>query len=198
MALSGRNGRIYRRSDITAAATSAASRIYAMMNFVAFAQAAQNGNRVFHVRLIHNHGLKPPLKRVVFFYVFSDSSSVVAPMQCSSPLASKGLNRFPASCPSAAPAPTTVCSSSIKRIMLPFESDTSLSTAFSRSSNSPLNFARQSVSPCQAATQLPVFKIFRHIAVHDTIARPSAIAVLPTPGSPIRTGLFFVRRERIS
>ena len=27
-------------------------------------------------------------------------------------------------------------------------------------------------------------------------ARPSAIAVLPTPGSPIRTGLFLVRRER--
>ena len=27
------------------------------------------------------------------------------------------------------------------------------------------------------------------------IASPSAIAVLPTPGSPIRTGLFFVRRE---
>ena len=27
-------------------------------------------------------------------------------------------------------------------------------------------------------------------------ARPSTIAVLPTPGSPISTGLFFVRRER--
>ena len=28
-------------------------------------------------------------------------------------------------------------------------------------------------------------------------ARPSTIAVLPTPGSPISTGLFLVRRERI-
>src|ERR671927_469667 len=28
-------------------------------------------------------------------------------------------------------------------------------------------------------------------------ARPSTIAVLPTPGSPISTGLFFVRRDRI-
>ena len=27
-------------------------------------------------------------------------------------------------------------------------------------------------------------------------ARPSAIAVLPTPGSPMSTGLFFVRRQR--
>ncbi len=29
------------------------------------------------------------------------------------------------------------------------------------------------------------------------VARPSTIAVLPTPGSPSRIGLFFVRRERI-
>ena len=28
------------------------------------------------------------------------------------------------------------------------------------------------------------------------MARPSTMAVLPTPGSPIRTGLFLVRRER--
>src|SRR6267378_3602537 len=28
-------------------------------------------------------------------------------------------------------------------------------------------------------------------------ARPSTTAVLPTPGSPISTGLFFVRRDRI-
>jgi len=28
-------------------------------------------------------------------------------------------------------------------------------------------------------------------------ARPSAIAVLPTPGSPMSAGLFFVRRDRI-
>ena len=27
-------------------------------------------------------------------------------------------------------------------------------------------------------------------------ASPSTTAVLPTPGSPMRTGLFFVRRER--
>ncbi len=29
------------------------------------------------------------------------------------------------------------------------------------------------------------------------LASPSAMAVLPTPGSPMRQGLFFVRRERI-
>jgi hypothetical protein len=35
----------------------------------------------------------------------------------------------------------------------------------------------------------------RHVAATMRCARPSAIAVLPTPGSPISTGLFFVRRE---
>ncbi len=48
------------------------------------------------------------------------SSSVVAPMQCSSPRASIGLSRLPASiAPSAAPAPTTVCSSSMNRMISP-------------------------------------------------------------------------------
>jgi hypothetical protein len=28
-----------------------------------------------------------------------------------------------------------------------------------------------------------------------SVARPSTIAVLPTPGSPMSTGLFFVRRD---
>ena len=42
-----------------------------------------------------------------------------------------------------------------------------------------------------------VLETLGHVA-HVTMrrARPSTIAVLPTPGSPIRTGLFFVRRER--
>ena len=48
------------------------------------------------------------------------SSSVVAPMQCSSPRASIGLSRLPASmAPSALPAPTTVCSSSMNRMISP-------------------------------------------------------------------------------
>jgi hypothetical protein len=36
-----------------------------------------------------------------------------------------------------------------------------------------------------------------HVAAHHACASPSTIAVLPTPGSPIRTGLFLVRRERM-
>src|SRR6266536_5106949 len=45
------------------------------------------------------------------------SSRVVAPTTCSSPRASAGLSMFPASiAPSAAPAPTTVCNSSMNTI----------------------------------------------------------------------------------
>src|SRR4249919_1338814 len=71
------------------------------------------------------------------------SSSVVAPMQCSSPRASAGLSMLPASiAPSALPAPTIVCNSSMNRMTLPSCFDRSLSTALSRSSNSPRNFAQ--------------------------------------------------------
>ena len=66
-----------------------------------------------------------------FSMYFRYSSSVVAPMVCSSPRASIGLSMFDASMePSAAPAPTTVCSSSMKRTTLPSDSVTSLRTAF--------------------------------------------------------------------
>ena len=66
------------------------------------------------------------------------SSSVVAPTQWSSPRASAGLSRFEASiAPSALPAPTSVCISSMNRMIWPSADVISLSTAFRRSSNSP-------------------------------------------------------------
>ncbi len=125
------------------------------------------------------------------------SLSVVAPMHCSSPRDSAGLSMFEASmAPSAPPAPMIVCSSSMKRMTL-LEEVISLSTRLRRSSNSPrylvpaTSEARSSVS-----TLLP---INTSGAVPSTIfcARPSTIAVLPTPGSPISTGLFLVLRARI-
>ena len=66
------------------------------------------------------------------------SSSVVAPTHDRSPRDNAGLSMFEASIePSAAPAPTMVCSSSMKRMILPCDSSTSLRTCFSRDSNSP-------------------------------------------------------------
>src|SRR5207244_1767147 len=65
------------------------------------------------------------------------SFSVDAPTHCSSPRASAGLSMLDAStAPSAAPAPTSVCSSSMNRMMFLFCA-ISLMTALSRSSNWP-------------------------------------------------------------
>ena len=65
------------------------------------------------------------------------SSRVVAPIVCSSPRASIGLRMEAASmAPSAAPAPTSVCSSSMNSTMSP-RVLISLRTFFRRSSKSP-------------------------------------------------------------
>ncbi len=124
------------------------------------------------------------------------SSSVVAPIARSSPRASIGLSMFAAStAPSAAPAPTIVCSSSMKRMSSPAAFWISVSTAFSRSSNSPRYFEPASIAPMSSAqTRLP-FRPSGTSPATIRCASPSTIAVLPTPGSPISTGLFFVRRE---
>ena len=42
-----------------------------------------------------------------------------------------------------------------------------------------------------------VLEVVRHVAGDDLRASPSTIAVLPTPVSPMSTGLFLVRRLRI-
>ena len=76
-----------------------------------------------------------------FSMCLRNSLSVVAPMHCSSPRASAGLMMFEASiAPSAAPAPTSVCSSSMKRMISPAAPRISSITRFMRSSNSPRYF----------------------------------------------------------
>ena len=120
----------------------------------------------------------------------------MAPRQCKVPRASAGLSIFDASmAPSAAPAPTKVWSSSMNNIISPFDSSISLSTLFNLSSNSPLNFAPAISNPRSRLRS----RLFRNplgtSAFTILVASPSTIAVLPTPGSPIKTGLFFVRRQ---
>ena len=99
--------------------------------------------------------------------------------------------------PSALPAPTIVCSSSMKTIVLPSSAAMSFSTAFNRSSNSPRYFAPAS----SAAMSSDSTRLFLSDSGTSPLtmrwARPSTIAVLPTPGSPISTGLFLLRRCRI-
>ena len=82
-------------------------------------------------------GWKRRSKAASFSMVRRYSWVVVAPMSCNSPRDRAGLMRLAASmAPSALPAPTTVCSSSRKRMTLPALA-TSARMFFIRSSNSP-------------------------------------------------------------
>ncbi len=128
------------------------------------------------------------------------SSTVVAPITWSSPLASAGLRMLPASIEESppAPAPTMVCTSSTKRTTLPSAARTSSMTFFSRSSNSPRYFvpatmpARSRVTTRRSASGSGTSLLTMRWAM------PATMAVLPTPGSPISTGLFLVRRDSTS
>ena len=73
-----------------------------------------------------NTGWKRRASAASFSMCLRYSSSVVAPTQCSSPRASAGFSRFEASiAPSALPAPTRVCISSMKRMTSPAAAVTS-------------------------------------------------------------------------
>ena len=73
---------------------------------------------------------------------------------------------------------------------------TSPRTAFSRSSNSPRYFAPARSVPMSSAITRRSRRLSGTSPSTIRWASPSTIAVLPTPGSPISTGLFFLRRER--
>ena len=83
----------------------------------------------------------------------------------------------------------------MKRIVLPSSSATSLSTALRRSSNSPRYFAPAMSAP--TSSEMSLQPRIESGTSWSTIrcASPSTTAVLPTPGSPMSTGLFFRRRE---
>ena len=118
-------------------------------------------------------------------------------MICSSPRPSAGLRIFAASiAPSAEPAPTIVCSSSMKRMTLP-ERCTSCRTHLTRSSKSPRYFVPASMAVRSTLTMRLHFRSSGTLPSAMRCASPSATAVLPTPGSPMSTGLFLLRRERI-
>ena len=144
------------------------------------------------------------------------SFRVVAPMTLSFPLASIGFSRFAASIPPpeserpamirwiSSPSSVSGCSrvnmrySPIKRmICTPSSPDFSTSprTALTRSSYSPLYFAPAISAPMSRVSSL-LSKLAGTSRSTIRCARPSTIAVLPTPGSPMSTGLPLVRRER--
>ena len=133
-----------------------------------------------------------------FSIYFLYSLSVVAPIHNISPLASIGFNILPASiAPSSAPAPTIICISSINKIISPLLSFISFNTAFNLSSNSPLYLAPAISAPRSSSHIVLFFKLLGTSPLTILCASPSTIAVLPTPGSPIKTGLFLVFLDNI-
>ena len=143
-------------------------------------------------------GWKRRARAASFSIYWRYSSSVVAPTVCSSPRAKAGFSMLPASmAPSVLPAPTSVCSSSMNNRISPSADLTSSSTPFSRSSNSPRYFDPAIIAPRSSAySRLPA-RLSGTSPLTIRFASPSTIAVLPVPGSPIRTGLFLVRRLKI-
>ena len=93
--------------------------------------------------------------------------------------------------PSLAPAPTIVWISSIKRMIFP-ALFTSLMTAFSLSSNSPRYFAPAISALISSAITRLFARLVGTSFAAIFCAKPSTIAVLPTPGSPNKIGLFLL------
>ena len=115
-----------------------------------------------------------------------------------SPRARAGFRMLAASmAPSPLPAPTNVWISSMNRMISPSDFFTSLMTAFRRSSNSPLYLAPATSAPMSSEYTCLFFRFSGTSPRSIRWARPSTIAVLPVPGSPINIGLFLVRRLRI-
>ena len=116
----------------------------------------------------------------------------------SSPLARAGFRMLEASmAPLVRPAPTRVWISSMNRMISPSDSTTSLTTPLRRSSNSPWYFAPAIRAPMSSEKTLRSFRFSGTWPLTIFIAIPSDMAVLPTPGSPTRIGLFLVLRDRI-
>ena len=117
----------------------------------------------------------------------------------SSPRARAGLSRLAASpWPAAPPAPIIVWASSMNRMIGMGEALTSAMTCLSRFSNSPLTPAPAWSRPRSRVRRATFLRAGGTSPSAIRRARPSTTAVLPTPASPVRIGLFWRRRIRMS
>jgi len=123
-----------------------------VMDLITVLESAKNRDRIFDAWLIHHNRLKPPLQRRILFNVlpiFAERRRANTVQLAAGKHRLEKVARIIA--PSALPAPTTVCSSSMKRMIEPCESRTSFKTAFRRSSNSPRYFAPAMSAPISRA-----------------------------------------------
>ena len=113
-------------------------------------------------------GWKRRASAASFSTCFLYSSSVVAPMQCNSPRANAGLSRLDASmAPSALPAPTSVCISSMNRMMPPSDDVTSLQHGLQPLLELAAIFGAGDQRAEVERQQLLVLQALRHVAVDD-------------------------------
>ena len=132
-------------------------------------------------------------KAVSFSIYFLYSFKVVVPIIWISPFARDGFNILAAFIEwSASPAPIILCISSITNIIFPSFLHSSI-IDFILASNCPLNW----VPAMTAVMSKRYTSLFKSLAGTFPLAilkaKPCAIAVFPTPGSPIRHGLFLER-----
>ena len=134
-----------------------------------------------------------------FSMCFLYSAQVVAATVRSVPRARAGLSRLAASpVPAAPPAPISVWASSTNRMIGFSEACTSSITWRSRCSNSPFMLAPACNRPISSESSATSFNGGGTSPAAMRRAKPSTTAVLPTPASPVRIGLFWRRRMRIS
>ena len=81
--------------------------------------------------------------------------------------------------------------------MLPSLFSISFKTALRRSSNSPRYLAPATKAPKSSSQMVLFLRLLGTSPATILWASPSTIAVLPTPGSPIKTGLFLLLRDKI-
>ena len=126
------------------------------------------------------------------------SVKVVAPIHFNWPLESAGFKRLDASNvpPDAEPAPMMVWISSMNKIPLGLFF-ICFNTAFKRCSKSPRYLVPANKAPMSSEYTTAFCKISGTSPWVTRHARPSAIAVLPTPASPTNKGLFLRRRHKV-
>ena len=130
---------------------------------------------------------------------FLYSAQVVAAMVRSVPRARAGLRRLAASpVPAAPPAPISVWASSMNNMMGCGDDCTSSITCRRRFSNSPFMLAPACSSPTSRVRSCTSLSCGGMSPRTMRWAKPSTTAVLPTPASPTRMGLFCRRRIRMS
>ena len=134
-----------------------------------------------------------------FSKYFLYSAQVVAAIVRSLPRANAGFSRLAASpVPAAPPAPISVWASSMNRMIGLGEACTSSITWRSRFSNSPFMLAPACNKPMSSTCSDTSFNCGGTSPRARRSAKPSTTAVLPTPASPVRMGLFWRRRIRMS